>query len=294
MKIVLCNGGLGNQTFQYIFSRWMELATGEPCYLDDSGFFHEHVAHNGFEINKVFPDACPRLLSNYFSEDVWNYMLENTKLGKSICQQMKDFGEDIVMVAETGDYCFDGNIVVLPYNEYLPSLVACKGNIYFHGYWINPNWLRGEFSQIIKKELIFASLRERHNLEYANRITDSNSLSLHIRRGDFVKLHYESPVEVYRAAIEYAEKEVENAQYFVFSDDLDWCIQHRQELGFDLAKNRVTFVEGNQGGLSFRDMQLMTMCKGNILACRSSFSYLATLLNVNENPIIINGTSRQV
>lgn len=262
--------------------------------MDDSSFFHENVAHNGFEIDRVFPDACPRLLSNYFSEDVWNYMLENTKLGKSICQQMKDLGEDIVMVAETGDYCFDGNVVMLPCNECLPALATSKGNIYFHGYWINPNWLKSDFYQDIRKELTFTPLTEPNNLKYARQIADSNSFSLHIRRGDFVKLHWDDPVEKYRSAIEFAEKNVDKPHYFIFSDDLDWCRQHRLELGFDLAGDRVTFAEGNQGNLSFRDMQLMTMCKGNILACRSSFSYLAALLNVNENPVVINGTKRQV
>lgn len=294
MKIVLCNGGLGNQTFQYIFSRWMELATGEPCYLDDSGFFHEHVEHNGFEINKVFPDSCPRLLSNFFSKDVWSYIVENRMQGQTVCQQMKDLGEDIVVAAETNDYSFDGNVVMLPCNEYLPSLVACKGNIYFHGYWINCNWLKSDFYQIIKKELTFTPLTESHNLKYARQITDSNSLSLHIRRGDFVKLNWDVPAEVYRTGIELAEKNVEKAHYFVFSDDLDWCRKNEVELGLNAIKDRVIWVEGNSNVSSFRDMQLMSLCKGNILVSSSSFSYLAALLNVNEHPIIINGANRQV
>jgi len=66
MKICLCNGGLGNQVFQYIFSRWIELASGEPCFLDDSAFWGEQIEHNGFEIRKVFPNAKPRLLSGFF------------------------------------------------------------------------------------------------------------------------------------------------------------------------------------------------------------------------------------
>lgn len=66
MKIALIGGGLGNQTFQYIFSRWMELATGEPCYLDDCSFFFEKAAHNGYEMERVFPDSRPRLLSRFF------------------------------------------------------------------------------------------------------------------------------------------------------------------------------------------------------------------------------------
>lgn len=294
MKIVLCNGGLANQTFQYIFSRWIELATGEPCYLDDSSFYLEEVAHNGYEIERAFPNSRPRLLSNFFSEDVWIHMVSARRDGKTISQQIKDMGEDIAIVAETRDYSFDGNVITVPVNEYLPFLAGCKGNIYFHGYWIHRNWLKSNFYQIIRKELVFSPLTEPHNLKYAKQISDSNSFSLHIRRGDFVKIHWDAPSEAYKAGVELAEKEVENAHYFVFSDDLEWCRENAVELGLDEIKDRVIFVEGNEGETSFRDMQLMSLCKGNILICGSSFSYLAALLNVNERPVIINGTNRKV
>lgn len=200
MKIALIGGGLGNQTFQYIFSRWMELATGEPCYLDDCSFFFEKAAHNGYEMERVFPDSRPRLLSRFFSEDVWTHMVSARRDGRSICQQIKDLGEDIAMVAETRDYSFDGNVITVPVNEYLPFLVGCKGNIYFHGYWIHRNWLKSNFYQIIRKELVFSPLKEPHNLKYAKQISDCNSFSLHIRRGDFVKIHWDAPAEAYKAA----------------------------------------------------------------------------------------------
>ena len=99
------------------------------------------------------------------------------------------------------------------------------------------------------------------------------------RRGDFVKIHWDAPAETYKAGVELAEKEVEDAHYFVFSDDLKWCRENAIELGLDAIRDRVIFVEGNGGKTRFRDMQLMTLCKGNILAFGSSFSYLAVLLN---------------
>lgn len=81
MKIALCNGGLGNQTFQYIFSRFIELAGGVECYLDDSEFFQTIPSHNGFEMQAVFPNCRPRLLSSYFSGDVWEYMVQKSEEG---------------------------------------------------------------------------------------------------------------------------------------------------------------------------------------------------------------------
>ena len=31
------NGGLGNQIFQYVFFRWLEVETGESCIIDAYG-----------------------------------------------------------------------------------------------------------------------------------------------------------------------------------------------------------------------------------------------------------------
>ena len=74
MKIVFMNGGLGNQMFQYIFFRWLELNSGDECFLDDSPFFGDHVAHNGYELERLF-GVQPRRLSQYFDADIWDYMV---------------------------------------------------------------------------------------------------------------------------------------------------------------------------------------------------------------------------
>lgn len=65
-------------------------------------------------------------------------------------------------------------------------------------------------------------------------------------------------------------------------------------LGLERISERVHFVEGNSKKSSFRDMQLMSLCKANILLGNSSFSYLAALLNQNEERMIFNGTQRPV
>ena len=124
------------------------------------------------------------------------------------------------MVAETDGYSFDGTVITVPTNQFLPRLSASKGNIYFHGYWINRDWLKSNFYDILRSELSFAPLTEEHNIKYAELMGACNSVSLHIRRGDFVKYHWELAPEVYKNAIMYTEKQVNNAFYFVFSDDL--------------------------------------------------------------------------
>lgn len=288
MKITLCNGGLGNQTFQYIFSRFVELEGGEPCYLDNTAFYGEHIAHNGFEIPRVFPNARPRLLSECFTGDVWQYMAGRG----NVPGQLKEAGEDFALVAETGDFNFDGNVIPVPTNQCSPWIAHARGNIYYHGYWINRDWLKGRHLETLRQELQFAPLTDDKNRRYEEKIMQTNSVALHIRRGDFVKIGWASPVENYRRAVTALHDSIEGAHFFVFSDDLDWCRENLEGMGLNF--NEVTFVEGNTGGSNYIDMQLMSYCKNMALVSSSSFSYLAALLNRNEKITVYNSTSREV
>jgi hypothetical protein len=81
----------------------------------------------------------------------------------------------------------------------------------------------------------------------------------------------------YKEAIDRLEVYRKDYELFVFSDDLYWCNQHASELGLQRAP-KLTYVSGNFGQESYVDLQLMTGCKGIIMA-NSAFSYLAGLLN---------------
>lgn len=288
MKIALCNGGLGNQTFQYIFSRFVELEGGEPCYLNDAAFYRNEIAHNGFEILKVFPNAKLRFLSQCFTKDVWQYMVDKG----SISQQLKDAGEDYAMIAETADFIFDGNVIPTPTNQFVPWIAQAKGNIYYHGYWINRDWLKSWHWETLRKELQFAPLADDRNKRYEEEIEQTNSVALHVRRGDFLQYGWAASTESYRTAVEVLRAKITGAHFFIFSDDLVWCRENLEAMG--LQSEEVTFVEGNTGSNNYLDMQLMSYCKSMSLVSASSFSYLAALLNRNEVISVYNTTNRQV
>ena len=84
-KIQFLNGGLANQAFQYIFARYYELShPGGVMYMDDS-YFALNTVHNGYELEKVF-GIKPHMLSEVFDQEMWQYILEERKNGKSIPQ----------------------------------------------------------------------------------------------------------------------------------------------------------------------------------------------------------------
>lgn len=281
MKIVYMNGGLGNQIFQYIFMRWVETISEEECIIDDHAFFGEKVPHNGYQLETLFGIKKKRL-SECFSDKVWETMLCQ-KAEKSIPQQLLCSGIPLSMIFEAGTMQFMGNVVNVSPQSMLPLKV--EGDWYFQGYWLQDVFFKA-MGDVIRQELVFPAIDDTKNQVYQDQIRNTESVGIHIRRGDMVGLGWSMDESYFQDTIQYFVGKVAQAHYFVFSDDLPWCQEHVKELGLDVVGSQVTFVEGNEGESSYRDLQLMSMCK-HIIASRSSFSLLAAVLNTNEKKIVI-------
>lgn len=290
MKIVMINGGLGNQLFQYIFYRALYEKQNENCYLDDSAFFREKI-HNGYEIEKIF-DIRPRKLSNYFEQDIWDFILAEIDEGKNICNLIEENGIDLRMISETNEceiFNYKGRYVTTPVNEYNPSILDVGGNIYYYGYWINKDWFKSN-EGVIRKELTFREIEDAKNRELLNLIKNSNSIGVHVRRGDFIDYGFALPEDYYYQSVKKIISLVEKPLFFIFSDDIKWCLDNYRSLGFDFCRDNIIFVDGNVKGRNYIDMQLMSNCK-NLIIANSSFSYLSALLNTNSERIVINPIS---
>lgn len=296
MKIQFLNGGLANQAFQYIFARYYELShPGEFMYLDDS-YFALHTVHNGYELKSVF-GLTPHMLSECFDEEVWNFILEERKSGKSIPTILCENDIPFTMLAEEGDSCneynpFSGQVLYIPSNEYHPDILDLTGDIYYHGYWINKNWFTG-YQNIFLEEFRFPPITDSRNREYLTKIQSTNSVSIHIRRGDFVKLGWTMSTNVCRKMIQtFLDSGLPGKWHlFVFSDDIAWCREHQEEMCFN-ALSDITYIEGNVQGKNYIDMYLMTQCKAMLIS-NSSFCYLAALLNTKKI-CCVNPTHREV
>lgn len=293
MRIQFLNGGLANQTFQYIFARYYELDRGEPMYLDDS-YFALNTVHNGYELEKVF-GIKPHMLSDCFDEEVWGFMLEERKKGKSIPTILCENGIDFYMLIEStgweGFNPFDGRKMYTQTSQYNPEIFDIPDDVYYHGYWINKNWFM-KYQENFRNELSFPPITDEKNKKYQRRIRRTKSLSIHIRRGDFVPLGWAFPAEYYCQMLHNFVKKVPGKwELFVFSDDIPWCCGHWKELGFQLFED-VTYIEGNVQGKNYIDMQLMSQCKGMIVS-GSTFCYLAALLNTGKE-YWMNPTEREL
>ncbi|MBR4719549.1 MAG: alpha-1,2-fucosyltransferase [Lachnospiraceae bacterium] len=155
---------------------------------------------------------------------------------------------------------------------------------YIIGFWIEEKYLRGRLDEI-KKHFRFPAITDERNSALAQEILSCNSVSIHVRRGDYLSDIYESMFatlgrDYYEGAVEHIKGQVENPEFFIFSDDVDFV---RDEFKWLENKHIVT---GNEGDDSFRDMQLMSLCRHNIIA-NSTFSQWGALLNENEGNITV-------
>jgi hypothetical protein len=259
MIIVKVLGGLGNQMFQYAF--YKSLKSSEDKLLDIRDF-NDYKLHNGFELDKIF-----ELKSINYAEV------------KDI-EKLFDCKRDIFSRIKRKIMGRKRTHIIEPYLHFDEKYLNMK-NVYLDGYWQSEKYFK-KSEKIIRKEFIFSRIIEEQNIEILKEIEKTNSISIHIRRGDYLNHTLYSDIcsiEYYERAINYIKTNVENPVFFIFSNDIDWC---KESFYFEESY----FIDWNLGEKSFRDMQLMSSCKNNIIA-NSSFSWWGAWLNENPNKIII-------
>jgi hypothetical protein len=269
MLIARVIGGLGNQMFQYAFVRALSL-TRNVHFLVDTSDFPGYGLHQGYELPKVF--ACDPNIAT------------NEQLSKFIGWRAIGLARRIFMRPSSGfmrGRCF----VVEPHFHYWEGAWRVPNDCYLVGYWQSERYFL-EVESTIRADFKFCSPVTGHNTDWVTRINRAESVSLHIRRGDYVtdskthETHGVCTLEYYLAAIKYIAEHVEEPEFFVFSDDMRWV---RDNLRTDVPCH---YVDCNRGAESYNDMRLMSMCKHHIIA-NSSFSWWGAWLNPRSDKIVI-------
>ena len=106
------------------------------------------------------------------------------------------------------------------------------------------------------------------------------TVSIHVRRGDFIRLHCSICRErYYTRAIKELEKCISKPVYLVFSDDIEWVKEN-------MKINGERMYISDKGYADYEEFTIMKNCKHNITA-NSTFSYWAAYLNPNPDKIVI-------
>lgn len=269
MIIVNLKGGIGNQLFQYALGRHLSLKNNTELLFDISTFrtykWHKYSL-NLFSIEE-----------KYFKQSIKNWV--KLKMFSSFTQS-RVYYKRFKLIEDTAGP-FDANI-----------LNAGK-NTYLDGYWQSEKYFK-DIRMIILKDLEIKRALTGINKEISESINAFDSVSIHIRRGNYVsnsevnRIHGTCTSVYYDNSILYILQKVQNPHFFIFSDEIDWA-----KSNFRINYPH-TFVDNNKGfdGENYQDeknvddLRLMSQCKHNIIA-NSSFSWWGAWLNKNPGKIVI-------
>ncbi len=128
-------------------------------------------------------------------------------------------------------------------------------------------------------------LRQR-NTTLAQQMEEQPSVSVHIRRGDYLDppnfaiLGNIATEEYYDSAMNYFLAKEPDTHFYIFTSDHEYAREHYSD------ESRDTSVDWNTGKNSVHDLMLMSHCRGNICA-KSTFSFWGARLNKRDDQMKI-------
>ena len=274
MVIVRIGGGLGNQFFQYAFAKSYSIKNKCEVLIDISGFKNRRV-------NNELSTAAPHC---YYGLKLYKTKLklateEQCAYIKSIAAE-KDKNRTILKKFLVTHETPKAYLIQQKLAQSSPLLFDYKGNVYFQGNFANEMLFR-EYRHELLKDLTLDIPLDKNNLEMLSRISSTNSVSLHIRRGDFegTKIGI-LPISYHINAVKYILSKEKNLHFYIFSNDIDWAIDHLK------IEAPYTIVDLNPPNKGYYDLELMRSCRHNIIA-NSTFSWWGAWLNTNPAKIVL-------
>ncbi|MDL2222600.1 alpha-1,2-fucosyltransferase [Bacteroidales bacterium OttesenSCG-928-M11] len=270
---IISAGGLGNQMFQYAFF----LAKKKRSPKMSISFFvpSREIKHNGYELGNLFGlfSEDKDLLATFIRKLL---IFEKRSFYRPLCSLLLSILKllGITIVREEGYSIYR--------EEYLK--VQSKRAFYF-GYWQSPCYfeaIENEVRSAFSFDYSRLSDKSRGLLET---IRSQESVSVHIRRGDFLSVDNQSlyvnlnDTLYYVKSVDWMKEHLNSPHFYIFSDDPQWVKKH-------LQIDNATYIDWNRGETSWEDMCLMSECKHNIIA-NSTFSWWAAWLNRYEKKQVL-------
>jgi hypothetical protein len=265
--IIKLQGGLGNQMFQYAFGLSLSKKLSTPLYFDAS-FFKQ--ADHGLTPRKYELDlfdipiniAGNKLVNRFLHPNFIQKAYSKIGINKSTI-----FGENSL--------------------RFTNKVLETKLPAYFEGFWQSEQYFI-ELDDLIRKSFTFKLPLNQQSQKIADKLAQqSNTVSIHVRRGDYVnstltnELHGVCSINYYKNAIALIKERIQDPCFYFFSDDPEWVDQHLLQ-----AIDNATLVQHNYDADSWQDLALMSKCKHHIIA-NSSFSWWGAWLNPGEEKIVI-------
>ena len=287
MIVVRFTGGLGNQMFQYALYRYLKRRYPQETVRADTSWYSWNTAHQGFELTKLFKrESNPAFeLDEATTGDVF-------RVSGKLPQKNEAVRYINRLVRLFAGKSFEEKHIFEDGHEHSHEELRRKiDNIpkgrdaYITGYFLDEIYYRDNLEELRRCFTFDISRLSDENQNLLNEIGSCASVSIHVRRGDYLSKTYSAAFKVlaqdyYQQAVEYLRERVNEPRFYIFSDDTEFA-----QAAFEYIDNKKV-VTGNSGADSYIDMLLMSRCAHNITA-NSTFSEWAGLLNSSREAIII-------
>lgn len=266
MIIIQLAGGLGNQMQQYaLYQKFLSL--GKEAKLDISWFQEADRQKNVY--------AKRELELNYF---------QNMKYEVCTEEEKKAFVGKEGLAGKIKRKLFPGAGKIFRESEmYHPEIFAYEDK-YLYGYFACEKYY-ADIMDTLRKQFVFPESANPENQKMAERMRTGVSVSVHIRRGDYLDAENTAMFgnicteEYYAGAIREMKQIYPAAHFYVFSDDIPYVREK-------YSGEEFTAVDINHGRDSFYDIWLMSNCRHNICA-NSTFSFWGARLNCHKEKIMM-------
>lgn len=274
MIVVRLEGGLGNQLFQYSYGLALQEKYGGRLLLDrhvvrnDPGKAHVLDYLVDLETQSPLDNLCVFLLAVYAGLQI--------RVLSAIFGKTRKTTEHLAKVGV--HHCFD--------SRYSELRVSWLPFVFLHGNFMSEKY----FASV--SELVSASIHTERVLgdehrETVTRIRTSNSVAVHVRRGDYLDERWRDKLHVctdiyYETAVQIALNELESPTFFVFSNsevDTDWVREN-----YRFLPEGTVFVP--PGSHDFEHFALMANCRHFIIA-NSTFSWWSSYLSRCQDKLVV-------
>ena len=268
--IIRLQGGLGNQLFQYAFGVYLSRLYKSSVYLDKYLLENNHV------------NDTPR------KYELGVYALSSNSLTESERKKFK-----ILKPGLMTKFLAIKNIKLLnvsyinedEYEEGRRSLYR-DSVLVAQGFWQNINYV--EQVRNVMRDLFYSYQTSNQILkEIISKFENTNSVGLHVRRGDYVsnadaaKFHALCDMSYYKRAIVKIEAVVTDPTFYIFTDDPSWADSQFQGLNINYEIISSSYLLNHHD-----ELFAMAHCKHNIIA-NSSFSWWGAWANRNLDKFVI-------
>lgn len=271
MVIIQLQGGLGNQMFQYAAGKALSIHYNCKLSIDLSMLQHtasanKEITHREYELG-LFKNIDTATVPGHILQSFLSLSKKNKLLKRLNLPYKKSYIEPA--------FSFDAGFFL----QRPPVLLK--------GYFQSEKYF-SSISATIRQNFSFPALEANDvNTAVLQHIQNSHSVSVHVRRADYVNdpaihaVHGTCSIDYYTKAFLYMQEQLGNVAFVFFSDDPAWVKQM-----FLPRLPGSLLVENNTTVNNWKDMYLMSNCKHHIIA-NSSFSWWGAWLNNSPGKKVI-------